>query len=172
MNETTLLKKKKPHYSCTIRSSNVFRWWQSNAQHIINSEIFHKRNWYLTKLAENFWKQWLSKMVLKETDCNNYIVLIEKYLGCWSKQVTEELCVSEFSKCNQKSPVITRACIRCAQFLSLMGCFQLPHGPLIVIKLMSICNLTPLTSVFTAAARCALHWTANSKCQNICLIFL
>ena len=71
-------------------------------------------------------------MVLKETYCNNYIVLIEKYLeiviGWLLKQVKEEFCVTEFSECNQKSPVITHACIWGAQFLSLMGCFQLPMG--------------------------------------------
>ena len=74
-------------------------------------------------------------MVLKETDCNNYIVLIEKYLetilfdGWLLKQVKEEeFCVTEFSECNQKSPVITPAWIWGAQFPSLMGCFQLPMG--------------------------------------------
>ena len=41
-----ITQKKRPHYTCTTRSKNVFRWWQSNAQTVVNLEIFHKRNWY------------------------------------------------------------------------------------------------------------------------------
>ena len=44
-------------------------------------------------------------MVLKETDCNNDIVLIEKYLETIQfdglvvlKQLKEEICVTEFSE--------------------------------------------------------------------------
>ena len=51
------------------------RW----SQNVVNLEIFHKRNWYLTQVAEMFWKKWLAYMDLKETYCNNNIVLIEKY---------------------------------------------------------------------------------------------
>ena len=74
-------------------------------------------------------------MVLKETDYNNYIVLIEKYPETirFDGLVVEtskrrKFCVTEFSECNLKSPVITPACIWGAKFLSIMGCFQLPMG--------------------------------------------
>ena len=31
------------------------------SQNVVDLEIlFHKRNWYLTKLAEHFWKKWLA----------------------------------------------------------------------------------------------------------------
>ena len=72
-------------------------------------------------------------MVLKEADYNNYIVLIEKYLETIRfdglvVETSKRRIITEFSECNQKSPVITPACIWGAKFLSLMGCFQLPMG--------------------------------------------
>ena len=76
----------------------------------------------------------MALMVLKETDYNNYIVLVEKYLetiqfdGLVVELKEEQFCVTDFNECNQKSPVITPACIWGAKFLSLMGCFQLPMG--------------------------------------------
>ena len=75
-------------------------------------------------------------MVLKETDCNNYIVLIDKYL----EKIRFDGLVVETSKRGRilcyriqwvqpkNSPVITHACIWGAQFLSLMGYFQLAMG--------------------------------------------
>ena len=47
---------KRPHFIY----NNIFRWWQSNTQSIVDLEIFHKINWYLTQLAKNFKKKWLA----------------------------------------------------------------------------------------------------------------
>ena len=49
------------------------------SQNVVNLEILHEKNWYLTQLTEIFWKKWLAFIDLKEMYCNNYIVLIDKY---------------------------------------------------------------------------------------------
>ena len=88
---TTFLKRKH-HYPCPIRNNSVFRWWQSTAQNIVDLEIFHKRDWYLTHLVEKYFEisswngfegNWLQLLYF----------LIEKYLVtiwywwvcCWNK---------------------------------------------------------------------------------------
>ena len=120
---------------------------------MVNLEIFHKRNGYLTQLAENFWKKLLAWMVLKETDCNNYIVLIGKHL----ETIRFNGLVVETSKrrilCYRiqwAQPKITsyNTCLHLRCPISVTnGVFSTPHEPLILIKLMSICNLIPLISV-------------------------
>ena len=93
-------------------------------------------------------------MVLKETDCNNYIVLIEKY----QETILFDELVVETSKrrrilCYQiqwVQPKITsyNTCLHLRCPISVTnGVFSTPLGPLILIKLMSICNLSPLISV-------------------------
>ena len=75
-------------------------------------------------------------MVLKETDYNNYIVLIEKYLEtAWFDGLVVETSKRIIILCYRIQWVqpkitsyITPACIWGAKFLSLMGCFQLPMG--------------------------------------------
>ena len=67
-------------------------------------------------------------MVLKETDCNNYIVSIEKYLetirfdGLVVETSNRRNLRYRIQWVHQKSLVITPTCIWDAQFLSLMGC--------------------------------------------------
>ena len=124
------------------------------SQNVVDLEIFHKRNWYLTKLAENFWKKWLAEMVLKETDYNNYIVLIEKYLETtWFDGLVVETSKRRIILCYRiqwVQPKITsyNTCLHLSSQISVTnGVFSTPHGPLILIKPMSICNLTPLISV-------------------------
>ena len=135
------------------------------SQNVVDLEIFHKRNWYLTKLAENFWKKWLALMVLKETDYNNYIVLIEKYL----KTIQFDGLVVETTKRRRilcyriqwVQPKITsyNTCLHLRCPISVTnGVFSTPHGPLILIKLMSICNLTPLISVCWQQLLDSLTW--------------
>ena len=74
-------------------------------------------------------------MVLKETNYNNYIVLIEKYLETtWFDGSVVETSKRRIILCYRihwvqpKSPAITPAGIWGAKFLALMGCFQLPMG--------------------------------------------
>ena len=65
------------------------------SQNVVNLEIFHERNWYLTQLTEFFLKKWLPYMDLKEIYCNNYIVLIAKYRngsGLWWKKTLKIFC--------------------------------------------------------------------------------
>ena len=119
------------------------------SQNVVNLEIFNKRNWYLTQLAEFFWKKRLAYMVLKETYCNNYIVLIEKYLETMRLVVETSKRILCY-KIQWVQPTITsyNTCLHLRCPISVTnGVFSTPHGPLILIKLMSICNLTPLISV-------------------------
>ena len=73
-------------------------------------------------------------MVLKETDNNNYIVLIEKYLETtWFDGLVVETSKRRIILCYriqwvQPKITSTPACIWGAKFLLLMGCFQLPMG--------------------------------------------
>ena len=93
-------------------------------------------------------------MVLKETDNNNYIVLIEKYLETTRFDglvvETSKRIIILWYRIQWVQPKITSydtcLCSMC-QISVTNGVFSTPHGPLILIKLMSICNLTPLISV-------------------------
>ena len=93
-------------------------------------------------------------MILRESNCNNYIVLIEKYL----ETIQFDGLVVETSKRRRilyyriqwLQPKITscKTCLHLRCQISVPnGVFSTPHGPLILVKLMSICNLTPLISV-------------------------
>ena len=122
------------------------------SQNVANLEIFHERNWYSTQLTEIFWKKWLACMDLKEIYCNNYIVLIEKYL----ERMRFDWLVVEISQrilcyriqCVQPKITSYNTCLHLRCPISVTnGVFSTPHGPLILIKLMSICNLTPHISV-------------------------
>ena len=100
-------------------------------------------------------------MVLKEIDYNKYIVLIEKYLETiWFDGLVVETSKRRRILCYRiqwVQPKITsyKTCLHLSCQISVTnGVFSTPHGPLILTKLMSICNLTPLISVLTTAARC------------------
>ena len=91
---------------------------------------------------------------LKETDYNNYIVLIEKYLEtAWFDGLVVETSKRRIILCYRiqwVQPKITsyNTCLHLRSQISLTnGVFSTPHGPLILIRPMSICNLTPLISV-------------------------
>ena len=150
MNETTVLIRRDNITAVRLEATMSFWGWQSNGQNIVNLEIFHKRNfkWFCRKLITTTLLSWL-RNIKKQYG----------WVGWLLKQVIEEFCVSEFSECNQKSSVITPACIWGAQFLSLMGCFQFPYGPLILINLMSICNLTPLIAVYWQQLPDVMLWS-------------
>ena len=122
------------------------------SQNEVDLEIFHKRNLYLTQLAEIFWKKWLAYMVLKETNCNNYIVLIEKYLETmrfdWLIVETSKILLCYKIQWVQPKTTSYNTCLHLRCPISVTnGMISTPHGPLILIKLMSFCNLTPLISV-------------------------
>ena len=91
-------------------------------------------------------------MVLKETDYNNYIVLIEKYLETirFDGLVVSKIIIILCYRIQWVQPKTTsyNTCLhlRC-QISVTNGVSSTPHEPLILIKLMSICNLTPLMSV-------------------------
>ena len=93
-------------------------------------------------------------MVLKETDYNNYIVLIEKYLETKRFEglvvETSKIRIILGYRIQWVQPKITsyNTCLHLRCHISVTdGVFSTPHGPLILIKLMFICNLTPLISV-------------------------
>ena len=93
-------------------------------------------------------------MLLKETDYKNYIVLIKKYLetirfdGLVVETSKRRIILSYRIQWVQQKSTVNNTCLhlRC-QISVTNGVFSTPHGPLILIKLMSICNLTPLISV-------------------------
>ena len=93
-------------------------------------------------------------MVWKETDYNHDIVLIEKYLetirfgGLVVETSKRRIIMYYRIQWVQPKITIYNTCLHLGCQISVTyGVFSTPHGPLILIKLMSICNLTSLISV-------------------------
>ena len=134
------------------------------SQNVVNLEIFHKIL-MLNTVGWKCLKEMISLNGLKETYCKNYIVLIEKYIEI----IRFDWLVVETSKrrilCNriqwvQPKIISYNTCwhLRCPISVT-NGVFSTPHGPLILIKLMSICNLTPLISVCWQQLSDVMLWT-------------
>ena len=108
----------------------------------------------LNKVGWTFLKEMISLNGFEGNWLQQFIVLIEKYLETtWFDGLVVETSKRRRILCYKiqwVQPKITRyyTCLhlRC-QISVTNGVFSTPHGPLILIKPMSTCNLTPLISV-------------------------
>ena len=135
---------------------------------MVDLEIFKKKKLILNKVGWNFLKKminlngfegnWLQQL---------YCLDLENLITTWFDGLVVEASKRRIILCYRiqwVQPKITsyNTCLhlRC-QISVTNGVFSTPHGPLILIKPMSICNLTPLISVCWQQLLDVMLWSLN-----------
>ena len=116
--------------------------WVMHKIVLVNLEIFHKRDWYLTKLAEKYFERndkfrWFKRKRLSTVDWeisrNNMILMV------WLlKQVMEEILrvrIQWVLPNNTSFNICLHLMCPISVNNGMFSTLQLPHGPLILIEL-------------------------------------